>query len=83
LDLLAELSDRLGVAYLFVTHDLSVVRSISDRVLVMKSGTIVEQGPTKDVFANPQHRYTTELLKAVPDLDRALADRLLARAIHE
>ena len=83
LDLLAELSDRLGVAYLFVTHDLSVVRSISDRVLVMKSGIIVEEGPTKDVFANPQHRYTTELLKAVPDLDRALADRLLARAIDE
>jgi peptide/nickel transport system ATP-binding protein len=74
LDLLAELSDRLGVSYLFVTHDLSVVRSITDRVLVMKEGQIVEQGRTEDVFANPTHAYTVELLGAVPDLDRALAN---------
>jgi len=73
LDLLAELSDRLGVSYLFVTHDLSVVRSITDRVLVMKEGRIVEQGRTEDVFSSPQHPYTVELLAAVPDLDRALA----------
>lgn len=72
LDLLAELSDRLGVSYLFVTHDLSVVRSITDRVLVMKEGHIVEEGRTEDVFANPHHPYTVELLSAVPDLDRAL-----------
>jgi len=71
LDLLAELSDRLGVSYLFVTHDLSVVRSITDRVLVMKQGRIVEQGRTEDVFSNPQHPYTVELLAAVPDLDFA------------
>lgn len=75
LDLLAELSDRLGVSYLFVTHDLSVARSITDRVLVMKDGRIVEQGRTTDVFDNPAHPYTTELLGAVPDLDRALAQR--------
>ena len=73
LDLLAELSDRLGVSYLFVTHDLSVVRSITDRVLVMKEGRIVEQGRTEEVFSNPQHPYTVELLAAVPDLGRALA----------
>jgi len=73
LDLLAELSDRLGVSYLFVTHDLSVVRSITDRVLVMKDGRIVEEGQTADVFANPTHPYTAELLGAVPDLDRALS----------
>ena len=72
LDLLAELSDRLGVSYLFVTHDLSVVRSITDRVLVMKDGRIVEQGPTAEVFSNPEHPYTAQLLAAVPDLNRAL-----------
>jgi peptide/nickel transport system ATP-binding protein len=77
LDLLTELSDRLGVSYLFVTHDLSVVRSITDRVLVMQNGSIVEEGMTADVFSNPKHRYTRELLGAVPDLDRALADRLV------
>ena len=73
LDLLAELSDRLGVAYLFVTHDLSVVRSITDRVLVMQAGRIVEEGRTEDVFANPQHPYTAELLAAVPRLEVAAA----------
>jgi peptide/nickel transport system ATP-binding protein len=77
LDLLTELSDRLGVSYLFVTHDLSVVRSITDRVLVMRNGSIVEEGMTADVFSKPKHHYTKELLGAVPDLDRALADRLI------
>lgn len=73
LDLLAELSDRLGVSYLFVTHDLSVVRSITDRVMVMKEGRIVEEGKTEDVFENPRHPYTVELLGAVPDLQRAVS----------
>jgi len=68
LDLLAELSDRLGVSCLFVTHDLSVVRSITDRVLVMKEGRIVEQGRTEDVFSRPQHPFTAELLAAVPNM---------------
>jgi peptide/nickel transport system ATP-binding protein len=73
LDLLAELSDRLGVSYLFVTHDLSVLRSIADRVLVMRAGQIVEQGTAEEVFANPTHDYTAGLLQAVPDLEQALS----------
>jgi peptide/nickel transport system ATP-binding protein len=75
LDLLAQLSDRLGLAYLFVSHDMGVVRGLTDQVLVMKAGVIVEQGATAAVFANPRHPYTAQLIAATPDLDRALAAR--------
>lgn len=68
LDLLAELSDKFGLTYLFISHDLNVVRSITDRVLVMKSGEIVEQGDTETIFNNPQHPYTQKLIAAGPVL---------------
>ncbi|WP_271202852.1 ABC transporter ATP-binding protein [Methylopila jiangsuensis] len=66
LALLKQLQGRLGMAMLFITHDLGIVRRIADRVCVMTGGRIVEQGPTAEVFANPAHAYTRKLLAAEP-----------------
>ncbi|MDH3264224.1 MAG: ABC transporter ATP-binding protein, partial [Paracoccaceae bacterium] len=68
LDLLADLQSRYGLSYFFITHDLHVVRAITDRVLVMKSGEIVEEGKTERVLNNPQHPYTKELIAAAPSI---------------
>jgi peptide/nickel transport system ATP-binding protein len=69
LDLLAHLKARLGLSCLFISHDLGVIHRISDRVLVMKDGVVVESGPVSEVFSNPQHAYTRTLLSAIPQLD--------------
>ena len=66
INLLLDLQDRFGLAYLFVSHDLSVVKHLAHRVAVMFKGTIVEQGDGDQVFANPHHEYTRKLLAAVP-----------------
>ncbi|MFC3182706.1 ABC transporter ATP-binding protein [Cypionkella sinensis] len=66
LALLADLKKTEGLSLLFITHDLGIVRRIADRVCVMQGGEIVEQGPTAQIFANPQHPYTQKLLAAEP-----------------
>lgn len=68
LDLIADLSRDYGLAYLFISHDLNVVRSHTDRVMVMRAGQIIEDRPTADLFASPNHTYTRALIDAAPRL---------------
>jgi peptide/nickel transport system ATP-binding protein len=77
LDLFLQIQEDTGVAYLFISHDLDVVRHVSHRVAVMYQGAIVEQGPAEQVTRNPQHPYTQRLLLAspVPDPDRQATRR--------
>jgi ABC-type glutathione transport system ATPase component len=70
LNLLLELRQRLSLTYLFISHDLSVVERLSDRVAIMQRGQIVECAATREVFADPSHPYTRSLLAAAPRLDR-------------
>jgi peptide/nickel transport system ATP-binding protein len=76
LNLLNDLKRELGITYLFITHDLSVARFMSDRLLVMSQGKVVESGPAAEVYAHPQHPYTQQLLAAIPSDDPA---RIAAR----
>jgi peptide/nickel transport system ATP-binding protein len=71
-NLFADLQDRLGLTYVFIAHDLSVVRQVSTRTAVMYLGSIVESGPTEEIFNSPRHPYSEALISAVPsaDLDR-------------
>lgn len=71
LDLLADLQASLGLAYLFISHDLGVIRHVSDEVLVMRHGKVVESAPVETLFEHPQHDYTRRLLGAVPRLPGA------------
>ena len=78
LNLLADLQQELGLTYLFVAHDLSVVKHISDRVAVMYVGKLVEMAPTDELFSTPKHPYTAALLSAVPEPDpRTKSDRIV------
>ncbi len=76
LDLFADLNGRLGIAYLFITHDLTVARAITDDVMVMHEGKIVERGKTGEVLDHPQSEAAEALVAAAPDLHRAIARRL-------
>jgi len=69
LNLLAEVRRELGVSYLFITHDLAVVRQVAERVYVLCQGEVVEQGATGDVLDNPQHAYTRKLVESIPSSD--------------
>ena len=71
LDLLTDLQDELGVSYLFISHDLGVIHHMSDRIVVMKDGRVVESGAADEVFHRPRHPYTQRLLTALPLLARA------------
>ncbi|GJM72316.1 hypothetical protein HMSSN036_45320 [Paenibacillus macerans] len=73
--LLEELQQRLGLTYLFIAHDLSMVKHISDRVAVMYMGKIVELAESEELYANPQHEYTKSLLAAIPVPDPKLEAR--------
>jgi peptide/nickel transport system ATP-binding protein/oligopeptide transport system ATP-binding protein len=67
-NLLQDLQDRLGLTYLFIAHDLAVVEHVSDEVLVMTGGKIVEAAPAEEIYAHPRHEYTRKLIEAVPTL---------------
>lgn len=74
LNLLMDLGDELNLTYLFITHDLSVVKHISDRIMVMYLGQAVEIAPSEELFSNPLHPYTQALLAAIPEPDLSKRD---------
>ena len=69
LNLMQDLQEKLGLTYMFITHDLSVVKHLSERIVVMYLGQLVEQAPPEELFRNPQHPYTKALLSAIPIAD--------------
>ena len=76
LELVKNVRQKLGMAIIWITHDLGVIATIADRVMVMYGGQIVEQAPVKDLFANPQHPYTRALLKTIPSISGQREERL-------
>ena len=76
LELMKDLRDKLGMAVIWITHDLGVIAGIADRVMVMYGGQVVEHAPVQDLFRDPQHPYTRALLKTIPKIHEARATRL-------
>jgi peptide/nickel transport system ATP-binding protein len=81
LKLLRRLQEELGLAYMFITHDLGTVRRIAHRTAVMLKGEIIAQGPTAEIFAPPFHPYTAKLLASVPEMDTTWLDQVLATRV--
>ncbi len=79
LKLLQRLQDELGLAYMFITHDIATVRAIADEIVVMLQGEVVEQGDKRDILTPPHHEYTELLLSSVPEMDPDWLEGLLAR----
>jgi peptide/nickel transport system ATP-binding protein len=79
LRLLRRLQDELGLSYLFITHDLGVVRRLADRTMVMQHGHVIEEGPTSQIFQPPFQPYTEQLITSVPELRRDWLDDVLAK----
>jgi len=87
LNLLLDLQEKYGLSYIFISHDLSVVKFMSDRLLVMNQGQVVESGYAEDIYRNPQHEYTQKLIDAIPkgrlsDIEAALERRKKLRALQ-
>ncbi|MCA0278043.1 MAG: ABC transporter ATP-binding protein [Proteobacteria bacterium] len=78
LNLMRKLQDEFGLTYLFISHDMSVVRHMSDRIAVMYLGRIVEEGETEELFARPRHPYTQMLLQTIPNIEKPHRDRVVA-----
>ncbi len=78
IQLLKQLNSELGTAVLLITHNMALVASLCDRIVVMYAGRIVEQGPVDQIFDNPQHPYTWSLLQSVPRVDEARKERLVS-----
>jgi peptide/nickel transport system ATP-binding protein len=78
LDLIRDLQKRLGMAVLFITHNLGVIAQIADSIAIMYLGQVVEYGPVREILRNPKHPYTIDLLRAVPRLGKASKERLVA-----
>jgi len=83
LNVISDLVDELDLTLIFVSHDLSVVKHVCDRVAVMNAGQIVETGSTTDVYAAPQHPYTQRLVAAIPTLERALSGATTADLLDQ
>ena len=80
IELLRDLNRETGTAIILITHNLAVVASLCKRVIVMYAGRIVEEGPTRQIFKNPQHPYTWSLLRSIPRLDETRHDKLMSIA---
>jgi len=78
LTLLQDLQNEMNISYLFITHDLATVKAISDKIVIMLEGRIVEQGEKKEILEPPYHEYTDKLLASVPEMDTKWLDTLLA-----